>query len=529
MANDSKDAALRLSCMYVWADTTRISCESLAEKVKIKTKRHVLIVSAEGTGILHADGKEYLLEFGKCFVFQPNATIELFNQSEFQLFAFVAEFDLLRLRKRSAPPAVGLGDGEYHVQPFTQLLELVQRLYKKRVLSSEVEEYRNHLLFQEAIYMVLKAEQKEYEDETLRAVERTIEYIQASYSLDITHAKLAEMAGLSLRHYSRLFQKMTGKSPIDYLIQFRMDRAKHLLLTSGEPINEIASRIGFRDPFHFSRSFKQHTNVSPRLYVHLRKQNIRIASLQFLGELLTVGVKPVGAPAQLLEGGYFQDRIGGIEEIGQTVVTPYMDKLAALKPDAIITFDGHHYSSYAKIAPTLTISWSLPMFERFRQLAEWVGKQKEAEDWIHSYLEKAEASKCMLSKSLGQGHTVSFLWARGLPHSLQVYYDMKVFYQDLGFTAPEAVREVQQQAGHPFKADIPIEQLSSYIGDYVFVVVTKDWDSQQQYERLEQSEWWRELRAVKLGQVFKVSEDWLREDPFSMLGQMSGVVKRLGE
>jgi len=39
----------------------------------------------------------------------------------------------------------------------------------------------------------------------------------------------------------------------------------------------------------------------------------------------------------------------------------------------------------------------------------------------------------------------------------------------------------------------------------------------------------QELRAVKLGQVFKVSEDWLREDPLAMLGQVSGVVKRLGE
>lgn len=39
----------------------------------------------------------------------------------------------------------------------------------------------------------------------------------------------------------------------------------------------------------------------------------------------------------------------------------------------------------------------------------------------------------------------------------------------------------------------------------------------------------QEPRAVKLGQVFKVSEAWLRVDPLSMLGQMSGVVKRLGE
>jgi len=40
------------------------------------------------------------------------------------------------------------------------------------------------------------------------------------------------------------------------------------------------------------------------------------------------------------------------------------------------------------------------MFERFRQLADWVGRLKEAEGWINSYLEKAEASKRLLSTSL---------------------------------------------------------------------------------------------------------------------------------
>jgi ABC-type Fe3+-hydroxamate transport system substrate-binding protein len=529
MANDPKDAALRLAYMYAWADASRLSCKGLAENIKLTTKRYVLITCAEGSGVLHAGGKDYFLDYGKCFLFKPDTTITLLNQSDFQLGVFMVEFDSLSLSKRGAPTGPGLGDGEYHVQPFTQLLELVQRLLQNRERSSEIEEYGNHLVFQEVIFMVLKAEAREEEDMALRAVERTILYIQASYSLDITHGKLAEMAGLSLRHYSRLFLKMTGKSPIDYLIQLRMNRAKQLLLTSGDSINEIASRIGFRDPFHFSRSFKQHTHVSPRLYVHLRKQNIRIASMQFLGELLTLGVKPAGAPSELLAGEYFKEQTKGIDEIGESVVIPYMDKLTALKPDAIVTFDGHHYSTYSKIAPTLTISWSLPMFDRFRQLAEWVGRQKEAEDWIDRYLEESEASKRLLTRGIGREQTVSFLWGRGLPSSVQVYFDMKVFYQDLDLKAPTAVTEVQQQAGHPFKADVRVEQLAAYAGDYIFIVVSEDMESQQQYRLLEQTEHWRELRAVRLGRVYRVSEDWIREDPISMRGQMSDVVRMLGK
>lgn len=182
----------------------------------------------------------------------------------------------------------------------------------------------------------------------------------------------------------------------------------------------------------------------------MRKERSRLVTYQYLGEMLALGIKPVGAPKLLLAGGYLRGLAEGIKETGMSVVMPYMDKLTELKPDAMLTFDGHHYSQYAKIAPTLDVSWSKPAFDRFLLLADRLGKLKEAKAWLLDYREKAESVRVKLSEYVKTGQTVSFFWDRGLPRSFQVYYDMELLYDDLGLTAPEAVRQVQA-ISHTFK------------------------------------------------------------------------------
>ncbi len=322
------------------------------------------------------------------------------------------------------------------------------------------------------------------EQDVIEAVERTIGILRENLSQPMTLDELSRAASLSPRHYSRIFKQLTGRSPIDYLIAQRVSRAKQLLVSSDSSIHEIAGSIGFRDPFHFSRSFKQHTGVSPKLYMKLRRNHVRIASLQFLGELLALGIKPVGAPSQLMKCGFYRHQIEGIEHIAQTVVTPHIDRLSALKPDVIVTFNGHHYENYARIAPTLDVAWSMPFFDRFRFIADWVGKSDTAEAWVESYLRNVSENKRMLQEVIRDGHTVSFLWMRGLPATFDVYYDMGVLYRDLGLRAPEPVRRVQLRKDHMFKEVVPVSELSMHTGDYMFVVVSPDDESQAEFAAL---------------------------------------------
>lgn len=79
-------------------------------------------------------------------------------------------------------------------------------------------------------------------------------------------AALAQEMHLSRAHFSRLFKKTTGQSPLDFLVETRLSRARHLLRETPLSIGEIAERLDYADVYFFSRQFKQKTGVSPLAY-----------------------------------------------------------------------------------------------------------------------------------------------------------------------------------------------------------------------------------------------------------------------
>jgi AraC-like DNA-binding protein len=88
-------------------------------------------------------------------------------------------------------------------------------------------------------------------------------FIDANLESSIRLADIAAHAGCSEAHLSRNFRRCIGSPPVDYLITRRMDLAKALLDTTGEPIKAIAERLGYRDTFAFSHAFKTAVGASP--------------------------------------------------------------------------------------------------------------------------------------------------------------------------------------------------------------------------------------------------------------------------
>jgi len=77
-------------------------------------------------------------------------------------------------------------------------------------------------------------------------------------------ARLAASFHLSYNRFRHLFRRQTGLAPRQYHLQLRINRAKELLRTTSLTVKQVATALGFRDPYHFSKIFKKHTNVSPR-------------------------------------------------------------------------------------------------------------------------------------------------------------------------------------------------------------------------------------------------------------------------
>jgi len=98
----------------------------------------------------------------------------------------------------------------------------------------------------------------------------TISFIQINIASPLKVRQLAAQANLNTDYFSRLFHKYTGKSPLNYIIDQRVERAQYLIITTNISYGEIAELTGFDNPQYFSRIFKKITGLSPREY---RKQN----------------------------------------------------------------------------------------------------------------------------------------------------------------------------------------------------------------------------------------------------------------
>lgn len=81
-----------------------------------------------------------------------------------------------------------------------------------------------------------------------------------------TVAEMAKAIKYSAPHLHRLFQKQHSKSPIQYLIYLRMERAKYLLINTMWSIEQIAEQVGYHDVFNFSKRFKKSVGIPPGFY-----------------------------------------------------------------------------------------------------------------------------------------------------------------------------------------------------------------------------------------------------------------------
>jgi AraC family transcriptional regulator len=88
-------------------------------------------------------------------------------------------------------------------------------------------------------------------------------YIEEHLDLELRLQELADLAGLSPFHFARSFRQSTGVTPHQHIVQRRVQRAKELLLQPEWSIEQVASATGFAGASQFSRVFRQNAGASP--------------------------------------------------------------------------------------------------------------------------------------------------------------------------------------------------------------------------------------------------------------------------
>lgn len=147
-----------------------------------------------------------------------------------------------------------------------ELLSLWKRMFREFIINDKYFEKASSALLNEILTELSRGVNRIDKKESIL---KSVVYIHENYSKELSVSMLAEMEELSESYYRYCFKNVTGVTPMQYIIDRRMDAAASMLEKSGMKLNEISEAVGYTDAYYFSRLFKKKFGISPGKY---RKQ-----------------------------------------------------------------------------------------------------------------------------------------------------------------------------------------------------------------------------------------------------------------
>lgn len=105
-----------------------------------------------------------------------------------------------------------------------------------------------------------------HHSESERTYHKCRSYIDRHFSEIVAVSQVADQCCVNIRYMARLFRQYAKLTPQEYVMRLKMNRAGQLLLNSDLSVKNVAMLVGFTDPYHFSRNFKNFHAVSPKKY-----------------------------------------------------------------------------------------------------------------------------------------------------------------------------------------------------------------------------------------------------------------------
>lgn len=491
---------------------TGIQCRKLTAGLTDElTGTHMLLLIAGGQGNLKGSGIHFGLHRGKCLMLLPETTARINQEGEQTLLYYFLSFAVYRMEDAGANDAVHLTPcsheevlpyGEMAATAYSRLEEMMRELYRHADEQDDQLQMANHFRFQNLMYFILERKVVQAGKESPEAaVERTIQYIQQHYREVLNVEHLAQMAGMSRRWYSSLFKEKTGQSPNNYLTDLRIRHAKEMLHIAGNRFYDIARQVGFQDEHYFSRRFKQTVGLSPRKYVTNRRH--LGMSVTYPELLYSLGITPIAAPVfQSDFPSYLKGEFSRVFRLNDSEKPDY-ESIRSVRPDIILApawKDQHNYEELSQIAPTVLLPEREDWRDELRDMAEVLGRKKEAERVIQNYESRIAVAKERLQLMIGD-ESVMYVRISGEDmHSNRG----RTIHRELGLK-PAALL-YNEKSGIALSNDtlrlLNIDHIILHIDEQIK-------GASEFYEGLSQSEQWNGLTAVMNKQVYHVrGREW---------------------
>lgn len=223
---------------------------------------YLLHYIVSGEGAFYSHGREHRLSHGNIFVIRPHETTTYRADSEdpwfYRWVGFTSNLDL---------SAIFTEDTLYAPE--------CDYLFRLMVGTDAVNASKEYYICAK-IYELLSllAYKNEPVDKSHQYVEIAKNYIETNYDcIEISIAEIADNLNLDRSYFSTLFKKYTGKSPQEYLLDFRLNKAAELLATKALKSGEVGRACGYTDQFNFSKMFKRKFGIPPSRYTHEQKKD----------------------------------------------------------------------------------------------------------------------------------------------------------------------------------------------------------------------------------------------------------------
>jgi len=233
-------------------------CYQLRMESKISCIQYVL----SGSGILLYDGKMYTVKEGDSFILLAGRDQIYYsnpdNQFERIWINFRGELSLQLIFAYGLQEAV--------VFQNTNILPFLEKIHKVCEKNQDPEIYKEKSAVEFLKLIQFFARNKENTAASSTPLEEVRQYLDFHIMENITLNHVAKKFSFSKEHLIRSFKKSYGITPYQYLLQSRLRIAMIMLKTTDDSLSEIAEKLNFSDPHHFSDTFKKHLGFRPSEY-----------------------------------------------------------------------------------------------------------------------------------------------------------------------------------------------------------------------------------------------------------------------
>ncbi|ANE48692.1 iron(3+)-hydroxamate-binding protein fhuD [Paenibacillus swuensis] len=259
--------------------------------------------------------------------------------------------------------------------------------------------------------------------------------------------------------------------------------------------------------------------------VEIPKNPKRIVLLaDYFGYFQQLGIKPVGVSNYSFQNPFYEGLLDGVENLGDGKSA---EKILALQPDLILTWDPNSVEAMKKIAPTVLIEFGkLNYKEQLREFGRMTGTLDQAEAWLTSWETKIAEVKPKVQEAVGD-KTISIMQIDA--KNVYVFGDKfgrggEIIYGELGLNSTALTKAETIDKG-PGYATVSLEKVPDFAGDYMF---TSSWSMEKDGSEVYNTPVWKNLPAVKSGNVFNIHPiGYYFNDPISMEGQLKFIVESL--